>query len=71
MEEGTDSGVLVDHETDMIIQETVKNEFRESTVITVAHRLKSVVGNDKIVRFPVIFFFHWLLMSRLDGSGCR
>ena len=39
----------VDLETDAVIQETIKREFRESTVISVAHRIESVRECDWIV----------------------
>jgi len=48
LDEATSS---VDSRTDKEIQETIRKEFVEKgvTVITVAHRLETVLGNDKIV----------------------
>ncbi|KAJ3080625.1 hypothetical protein HK102_002930, partial [Quaeritorhiza haematococci] len=39
----------VDNETDARIQETIRREFEESTVITIAHRLKTIMDYDKVL----------------------
>ena len=39
----------VDMETDALIQETIRKKFAECTVITVAHRLDTIIHSDKIV----------------------
>eukprot|EP01060_Flectonema_neradi_P004089 TRINITY_DN12694_c0_g4_i1.p1 TRINITY_DN12694_c0_g4~~TRINITY_DN12694_c0_g4_i1.p1 ORF type:complete len:1294 (+),score=165.55 TRINITY_DN12694_c0_g4_i1:38-3919(+) len=39
----------VDPETDSIIQETIRNQFKACTVITVAHRLHTIIDNDLVV----------------------
>ncbi|KAH9250817.1 hypothetical protein BASA81_011406 [Batrachochytrium salamandrivorans] len=39
----------VDPETDFRIQATIRTEFSASTVITIAHRLKTIMDYDKIV----------------------
>ncbi|KAL2914170.1 Transporter of the ATP-binding cassette (ABC) [Polyrhizophydium stewartii] len=39
----------VDAETDLRIQDTIRTEFADSTVITIAHRLKTVMDYDKIL----------------------
>lgn len=39
----------VDGETDAIMQRVVKEEFEECTVITVAHRLETIMGSDVIL----------------------
>lgn len=37
----------VDLETDQLIQTTIRNEFSQCTVITIAHRLHTIMDNDK------------------------
>ena len=39
----------VDSATDEKIQETLRTEFSESTVVTIAHRLHTVTGGDMII----------------------
>lgn len=39
----------VDVETDKIIQETIRQEFKDKTIITIAHRLETVMDSDKIL----------------------
>ena len=39
----------VDHETDEIIQQTIRREFTDYTVLTVAHRLNTVIEMDRIM----------------------
>jgi ABC-type multidrug transport system fused ATPase/permease subunit len=37
----------VDMETDDLIQQTIKSEFRDCTVMTIAHRLNTVLDYDR------------------------
>jgi ABC-type multidrug transport system fused ATPase/permease subunit len=39
----------VDHETDQIIQNTIREEFHSSTVLTIAHRLHTILDSDRIL----------------------
>jgi ABC-type multidrug transport system fused ATPase/permease subunit len=39
----------VDHETDQIIQRTIDKKFKGATILTIAHRLRTVITNDKIL----------------------
>ena len=39
----------VDMETDNFIQKTIKEKFKDTTVITVAHRLNTIADYDQII----------------------
>ncbi|NBW81465.1 ATP-binding cassette domain-containing protein [bacterium] len=39
----------VDNQTDALIQQTIQGEFRHCTIITIAHRLHTVMNSDRIV----------------------
>ena len=39
----------VDFETDSFIQECIKTKFKYTTVITIAHRLNTIAGYDKVM----------------------
>ena len=39
----------VDIETDNMIQETLREEFRKSTVITIAHRMDTILDYDRVI----------------------
>lgn len=56
MDEATSS---VDMKTDAMIQTTVRQSFANATVITVAHRLHTIMDSDKACAnfFLLMFFF--------------
>ena len=39
----------VDHKTDHLIQETIRTKFQQCTVITIAHRLNTVIDYDRVL----------------------
>ena len=39
----------VDFETDYFIQECIRTKFRDTTVITIAHRLNTIASYDKVL----------------------
>lgn len=45
LDEATSS---VDFETDSLIQITIQNEFRDTTLLCIAHRLKTIISYDKV-----------------------
>ena len=39
----------IDHITDSLIQKTIRNAFSESTIITIAHRINTIIDYDRIL----------------------
>jgi len=39
----------IDNATDLVIQETVRSSFKSSTLLTIAHRLHTIIDSDRIM----------------------
>ncbi|KAF5389224.1 hypothetical protein D9757_003458 [Collybiopsis confluens] len=64
-----------DHETDAVIQETLRRELSDVTLITVAHRLATVIDFDRIVEFDspkqLLENERGMFRALVDGSADR
>ena len=58
----------VDLETDELIQQTIRREFADRTVFTIAHRLNTIMDYTRLELF-FIFFHVFLCVQLLDT--CR
>nr|CAG4708823.1 unnamed protein product [Naegleria fowleri] len=43
-----ESTAFVDHKSDALVQKIIREEFKDSTIITVAHRLDTIIDSDAI-----------------------
>ncbi|GMF06739.1 unnamed protein product [Ambrosiozyma monospora] len=39
----------IDYESDKLIQRTIREEFSSTTILTIAHRLKTIIDYDKVL----------------------
>ena len=47
----------IDHNTDELIQTTIRNQFSECTILTIAHRLNTILDSNRLVKSRKIIFF--------------
>jgi len=69
MDEATAS---VDFATDEAIQRAIRSEFKSSTLLTIAHRLSSVIDYDRLLVLSdgKVAEFDTPIVSRLGYSSC-
>lgn len=65
----------VDNKTDEFIQETIRRKFTDCTVLTIAHRLHTIIDYDKVLVMnegrAVEFDHPFLLLQKKDGVFYR
>ncbi|CAG9854513.1 unnamed protein product [Phyllotreta striolata] len=64
----------VDPQTDVLIQKTIRDKFSDCTVLTVAHRLNTIIDSDKILVLSngeVQEFNHPYLLLKNEQSAFR
>jgi ABC-type multidrug transport system fused ATPase/permease subunit len=65
---------LKDHDTDTLIQNSIRNELKDVTLITVAHRLQTIMDADNIMVLDegnLIEFDTPLNLLKRDGGVLR
>ena len=48
----------VDHKTDELIQNTIKSEFTDCTVLTIAHRLNTIMDSSRYLFCKLKFYIN-------------
>lgn len=65
----------VDSDTDRLIQQTIRRQFSECTVITIAHRLNTIMDSDRVLVIDdgvIVEFDHpFLLIQKENGAFKR
>jgi ABC-type multidrug transport system fused ATPase/permease subunit len=70
MDEATAS---VDFATDEAIQQAIRSEFKSSTLLTIAHRLSSVIDYDRLLVLSdgKVSAYSTVVCTTADLSGSR
>jgi ATP-binding cassette subfamily C (CFTR/MRP) protein 4 len=56
----------VDHQTDALIQRTIRNNFSDCTVLTIAHRLNTIIDCDRVLVSIKSRIFNFLLVYNVN-----
>ena len=55
------NSLLLTYRTDELIQKTIKNKFRNCTILTIAHRINTIMDSDRIM----VNIHHYVIIIHL------